>query len=258
MTCPSPVVKTDEFQSVGLADLERVSLLNRIDTKYVFNSALLPETLDEIRDGYNILEIGTNRLFPYKTFYFDTSEFALYFQHHNGKANRCKIRSRQYVLSGTVFDEIKQKSNTGHTNKTRLKRDILNNTVDSVFQSFIDQKCPTLSDSLRFSLEVNFERMTLVDRHLTERVTIDTGLRFSYHNRQRVFPSLAIIEIKREKHTADSSVERLLRKKGLRRTRCSKYCLGILSIHTAVKANNFKPMLRAIEKNVSMAPCTTL
>ena len=68
------------FDPISLAEMERVSLLNRTDTKYVMGVSQLQRALAQIRDQYRVLEVNGTRLNHYQTLYFDTPDFALYRQ----------------------------------------------------------------------------------------------------------------------------------------------------------------------------------
>jgi SPX domain protein involved in polyphosphate accumulation len=68
-----------------------------------------------------VLEINGARLHHYQTLYFDTRDFALYSQHHNGQRARYKVRVREYLDSEMAFLEVKRKTNQNRTIKSRLQ-----------------------------------------------------------------------------------------------------------------------------------------
>ena len=109
-----------EFDAISLGEMDRVALMNRVDTKYVFSEDILNEVLKKIKDDYFVLEVDNIRLNSYQSLYFDTKDFKFYYQHHNGKTNRTKVRYREYMDSGLCFLEVKQKNNKGVTNKKRM------------------------------------------------------------------------------------------------------------------------------------------
>ena len=115
-----------EHQTLSLADLEKVKLLDRQDTKYVFNQVQLPLVLDKIKPFYRILEISNDLVFTYDTTYFDTDNFLFYYQHHNENRNRFKVRFRKYSSNSNTFFEIKIKNNKNRTVKKRLMVDEMN------------------------------------------------------------------------------------------------------------------------------------
>jgi hypothetical protein len=96
------------FSPISLAEMDRVKLMNRIDTKFAFRIGLLENLLDELKSEYKILEINTIRSPKYESLYFDDEKFSFFQDHHNGKTNRFKVRIRKYVESNLLFLEIKQ------------------------------------------------------------------------------------------------------------------------------------------------------
>src|ERR1051326_3393647 len=96
-----------EFEPISLKEMDNVKLMNRTDTKFLFNIKYLPEILDEVKDHYRILEVEGKRLSRYETLYYDTEEFEMYKAHHQGRLNRFKIRHRTYVESSLGFLEVK-------------------------------------------------------------------------------------------------------------------------------------------------------
>jgi len=79
-------------EPISLAEMDGVSLLNRTDTKYVMGVSQLCRALQQVAGQYRVLEINCTRLNHYRTVYYDTPDFALYQQHHNGLRTRYKVR----------------------------------------------------------------------------------------------------------------------------------------------------------------------
>ena len=50
------------FSPISLAEMDRVKLMNRIDTKFAFRIGLLEELLHELKSEYKILEISDKLL----------------------------------------------------------------------------------------------------------------------------------------------------------------------------------------------------
>jgi hypothetical protein len=82
------------FQPISLEEMDSVKLMNRTDTKYIFNKSKLPSILESLKNDYRCFFINGTRLSTYKTLYFDTEDFLLYRHHHNGILNRYKLRHR--------------------------------------------------------------------------------------------------------------------------------------------------------------------
>ena len=70
--------------------MDSVRLMNRTDTKFVFELDLLAKVLDEIKPHYYVLDINDKRMSSYRSLYFDTDDFEFYFEHHNGRQTAIK------------------------------------------------------------------------------------------------------------------------------------------------------------------------
>ncbi len=118
-------------------------LMKRTDTKFVFPSILLPAILDNLSPTYRILEVDNNvRLQHYQTLYFDTPDFQLYQQHHNGQRDRFKLRVRSYLNSEINYLEVKKKDNHNVTRKSRVETPYPLNGQSSDIQSFLKTTFP--------------------------------------------------------------------------------------------------------------------
>ncbi len=237
-----------DIKTITVSELQSVLLLERRDTKFVFHREQLARVMENLSKEYSILEDAQTRLFPYHTVYFDTVDFLLYKSHHNGKRNRYKIRSREYLATGTFFDEIKFKSNKGCTRKSRQKRSSLSTVIDTDFAHLISRNSPIEPTALQAVLQSNFKRMTLVNREFTERLTIDLGLYFVAHGEKCSYEDIVIVELKQDIKKKDSCASRIFKDNQIYSVTNSKYCLGIQSMYPSVKSNKFKPRLRYIQK----------
>lgn len=242
-----------QMQPVGLEDMKAVKLMSRVDQKYMASADQLEELLGRIADGYFVQHIDGNPLAPYRTLYFDTQRLDMYTMHHNQKLNRQKLRVRTYRSTNTTFFEIKNKDNKKKTRKVRIPVDV--DTFDHVLevaevQEFVDKNTPYQVVSLHECLENRFERITLVDRGMSERVTIDRGICF--HNRATGINAdisrLLVIEVKHEVGAPTSAIEQALHEMHILPNRMSKYCIGTALTDHSVKHNRFKPKLLFIEK----------
>ena len=236
------------FAPISLDEIGKAALLDRVETKYVVSAEILPTLLRAIRADYDVLSIEGQRLNRYRTLYFDSAEFDLYRRHHAGGANRYKVRTRQYVETGINFLEIKHKDNKSQTRKQRYETDSFLRVIDAESGEFLRHRYPNNVDLLYGRLLTNYSRITLVSRHDAERVTIDLDLSFEWEGRTETLANIAIIEIKRAPHSAESRATRQLRQQRVRPKRFSKYCIGVSLIYPHVKHNNFKPTLRLLNK----------
>ena len=60
--------------SISLPEMDSVSLMNRVDSKYVVNEAKIPTLLANVSARYRVLAIEQVRLSPYSTLYFDSPQ----------------------------------------------------------------------------------------------------------------------------------------------------------------------------------------
>lgn len=241
--------KIQEFSSIDLEGLKRVSLLKRFDTKYLLHKDSLEKFLDSILSEYFVLEIKKQRSFKYETLYFDTECFKFYEEHHNKKKNRYKIRMRYYVDSGSTFFEIKHKNNKGKTTKHRLPILKISDHFSGEMINFIKEKTCLENYNFNPALFTVYDRITLVKKDFSERVTIDTDLHFKRgFAESRPFNDLVIIEQKRSRENHSSNlVERTIKAFG-RKERFSKYCMGSSYLYPDHTKNNFKAQLKKIDK----------
>jgi hypothetical protein len=90
--------------------------------------------------------------------------------------------------------------------------------------------------------------MTLVNKRLNERLTIDTGLNVENGTTSKMFENLVITEIKQNKYNPKSDFIQILRSLRIPEMRFSKYCMGMLHVNKNIKYNRFKPKLIQINK----------
>ncbi len=240
----------NEFTTKSLEDISSVSLQNRVDDKYTITRATLNPLLERLKETHDIVEIDNLCSLPYKSLYFDTPELNCYTGHHNGKRNRYKFRTREYISSNVIFNEIKHKTNKGKTHKSRIRRSAFSESMDEKFQNFTLEKCDS-SEEYAPQLYIEYNRITLVDKELTERITIDTDLRVTDYddsNKTRSFNNLVIVERKWDRNNKTSLSMRAFREFRCKKRRFSKYCIGIALLKDGAKTNLFKEKIRFIEK----------
>lgn len=241
------------MEPIGLDEMKAVRLMNRVDRKYMAPAAELERLLCMVGGAYYAQHTGGSPLAPYRTLYFDTDDLRMYTQHHNRKLGRQKLRVRTYRSTATTFFEIKNKDNKGKTRKVRIA--VPPEEFDRVLEvdevrRFVEGSTPWQASALHACLENRFERITLVDRGMTERVTIDRGLAFL--NRATGLGAeargLMVIEVKHEAGAPPSEVERALHALHIRPRRMSKYCVGTAMTDPSAKSNRFKQKLMYIKK----------
>lgn len=235
------------FESIDLEAMDSVKLLNRVDTKFIFNASHLDGVLNKMVENYLILEINGVRRSRYETLYFDTPEHFMYLQHHNGKLNRYKVRARKYIESNQSFFEIKFKNNKGRTIKSRVEVDGIEPPLEESAANLLSTVTPFSLDKLVPALTVSYTRMTFVNRDRTERVTIDTDLAYQHEQKGEAFPKLVIAELKQTR-SKNSLFQGIMLDQHLSETSISKYCLGVLTLNEHLKHNRFKPKVMLINK----------
>lgn len=237
-----------QFAPISLREMDAVALLNRTDTKYVMRVSQLRKALRSIVNQYRVLEINHVRLNHYQTLYFDTADFELYRQHHNGLASHYKVRSREYVESRLAFLEVKRKTNQGRTIKSRIQTPDVVTQLDEQAAQFVEAHAPVNGQELEPKLWNRFLRMTLVSKDRPERLTLDLNLEFGWGDAYVALPGIAIAEVKQERLSTHSDFSQQLRVFGIQPSRFSKYCAGIYLLYDSIKVNNFKMRMRLVDK----------
>ncbi len=235
------------YLPVSLMETEGAALLNRVDVKYLLPLQQLPALLADMQQAYKVLEIDGARAMDYTTWYYDSADFRLYLDHHNGYVNRIKVRQRRYETTGDCFFEIKRKINETRTEKKRVKIPALHYSLSVAEQQMIQY--PHLrGQPAAFKLCNRFNRITLCDADAAERVTIDTGISMEVEGKSQSLESIALIEVK-QRHTSRASpcIARL-RQMHVVSTTFSKYAVGAALLYAGLKHNNFKPVLNNILK----------
>ena len=254
-----------KYEPISLDEMSGIKLMNRTDTKFVTTVHRLKSLLMLANNDYRIQDIDGVRVAAYYTAYFDTPECNMYIVHQNGHAGRQKLRIRSYVDSGLNFLEVKTKNNHGRTKKKRIdmvgfdpmhpdhgirfqRQDEQYKVYDEFLRKHLRYDPAIMSEKL----ENHFNRITLVNKSKTERLTIDTGLCF--HNlltgRDADLTGLAIIELKRD-GLQPSPILEMLRELRIKPCGFSKYCMGSAFTNPSLKRNNFKERMRLVERFLS-------
>ena len=246
-----------KFDAITLNEMESVKLMNRIDTKYAVPLSMLPDILQAAQNDYYTQEIDGKRIAAYNTLYYDTESLDMYIRHHDRQLVRQKIRVRQYADTGEFFLEIKRKNNKGRTKKKRIAVpgfDLNADTVghgkeDTTIADFIEKKSLYSWDAISPHLRTDFQRIKLVNKQKTERLTIDLNLVWNnmLSGERKSYPTLVIIELKRDGNVA-SPMTRIMLEQRVHPLKISKYCIGTVLTTPDLKKNRFKAKIREIEK----------
>lgn len=247
--CPAALEGlTAGFAPISLKQMESVALLNRIDTKFLMPAEQMASALEALQDDYLMLAVDGRRLNHYRTLYFDTPDFRLYNAHVNGRAERYKVRSREYADSQLSFLEVKHKTRKGRTIKERLStaQPVMQLTPD--IEYWLRDVLPMDGGLLEPKLWNTFTRMTLVSKRCCERVTLDVDLAFYAAGDIAELDSVAIAEVKMDAGHAASPFLAQMRAQRIRRRGFSKYCIGVSLLYDRVKKNSLKPKMLWIER----------
>jgi len=243
----------DRIGSIRLEEMDSIKLMNRIDSKYLTSVPVLEKVLEMAADhGYRALEVEGEMISPYNSLYYDTDALKMFTDHHNRRLVRQKVRTRVYVSSGVTFLEIKRKNNQGRTRKKRTQippEEFQDFRSDPAAAAFLAEKSAYTVEMVKPRLETIFRRITLVNSAKTERLTIDTSLRFVNHDtglRADMGPAV-IIELKQDGR-AYSEMKNILLDCRVKPIRVSKYCIGTTLTNPSAKSNRFRAKVRKIEK----------
>ena len=247
---------THGFSPVTLETLNaKAAMLERLDNKYVVRAPVLLAAAAEFATAFDVLEIGGKRSFTYDTCYFDDPARRSYFDHHQGRRQRMKVRVRRYVEAGLCFLEVKLKDKRGVTVKKRLRvNDAMFGRLDDTGLAFV-QKCwqamygRPWTLPLEPVLQMSYRRITLVARDGGERMTIDTGIHFegqwAAREARRTDDEVFIVETKSA--NGRGIADRVLRAHHQHPTNgCSKYCVGMGLTGAVDRFNRFRPAMRKL------------
>ena len=229
-----------EFNEHSLEEQRAVSLPYRFDIKFLLPVTFLPELLRHFASSHSILQYSGHRVFTHQNTYFDTPDWDLYSQHHNGKLNRFKYRHRRYLETKLEFLEIKVKTNKRRTRKQRIP-----------WRCNQPIEVPDVDFKLVPKLYVNYRRITLWDQETDERLTLDFDILFQRIDAETKVgvPNVLIAECKRADLVKPSRFAQQLKAKKYYPRSISKYCVGVcLTDDSSLKCNRFKGLISELNK----------
>tara|TARA_B110000503_G_scaffold92493_1_gene139486 strand:- start:1009 stop:1878 length:870 start_codon:yes stop_codon:yes gene_type:complete len=249
---------TQSFAPISLENLNaKAEMMARIDNKYVVKSDDLMSLIPDFCGAFDVLDIKDQRAFIYDTRYFDDADSSAYYEHHQGRRRGFKVRVRNYVDAGLCFLEVKVKGQRGMTEKYRMPYDLdqlaclTPDAASFAEETYCHQYDKPFEYALRPSLDIRYQRITLVARAGGERMTIDTDLWFQSENRI-VGSGTGVFIVETKSANGRGLADRLLRTKGERPTRrCSKYCVGMAATGQVSRYNRFLPTLRKLGLSVA-------
>ena len=243
----------DQLQPITLEEMSGIKLMNRTDTKFVTNKHKLARLLEMAQGQYYAQWTNDSRIAEYITTYWDTDDLNYYFEHHNGRAPRQKVRVRTYVGSDLTFLEVKTKNNHGRTKKKRIEvpsQEVAE--VKAEADEFLMQRTHRTLDDIHPTVQNHFHRITLVNMAKTERLTIDFDVQFHNFetNDETGTGELVIIELKRDGNVYSPILD-MLRQLRIKPSGFSKCCIGSVMTNQDLKHNMFKEKMVWIDKLVN-------
>jgi hypothetical protein len=244
-----------DFAPISLEQMDAVSLLNRIDTKYVLSPVQLAKVLAALQPHYWMLSIGGQRLNHYRTLYFDTPRFELYTAHVNDRPERYKVRSREYTDSSLSFLEVKHRTRKDRTIKERIQTERPVEKMSVRMGDWLRSVSPLNAPALEPKLWNTFTRMTLVSQQGCERVTLDIDLEFFTGERRVELGGIVVAEVKMDSCRQASPFVEQMRAQRICQRGFSKYAVGVAMLYDQVKKNALKPKMLMIEKLMKEMVC---
>ena len=245
----------EALRPITLSEMDSIKLMNRIDSKYLTDEATLLKILSAAADaGYRVLVTEGVRISPYDSVYYDTAGLKMFYDHHNRRLVRQKVRTRSYVNSGDSYLEIKRKNNKGRTKKKRIgipASQLMDFSVNPEACAYLAKHSWFTAEDLSPVLETLFHRITLVNPAMTERLTIDTLLNFKNFRtgKETSLQNAVIIELKQDGRAA-SQMKNILLDLRVKPVRVSKYCVALTLTDPVAKTGRFKIKVRRIEKTI--------
>jgi VTC domain len=241
------------YKPISLKQLnENAEMMARIDNKYIVKGKALLPAIAALADYFDVLEIDGKRAFEYSSCYFDDTDRRGYYDHHQRRRKRCKVRVREYVDAGIYFLEVKLNEQRAMTTKRRLQIDEAITSLDEGIMSFVDgcyNDCyhEHYEKQLVPVINISYQRITLVAKQGGERLTLDTGICFCAEDTQCETPEdTYIIETKSAR--GNGIADKILRAIHVKPTkRVSKFCLGMVATGQVGNHNGFLPALRQLE-----------
>jgi hypothetical protein len=241
----------DRFDAVTLdALVAEASLLTRVDRKYVVPHADLERVIAALDPRTRVLEIDSARDFAYESVYFDTPDLLSFRMAAQPRRRRFKLRTRNYLDTGTSYLEIKTRGARGTTVKDRDEYDLrdrerlTDDARDDVADAFATiGVAAERADELGATLLTRYRRATLLAPDGCGRATVDTALEWIEPDGHGfALPGTAIVETK--SGAQPSGVDRALWRAGHRPATVSKYATGLAALHPSLPRNRWARLLR--------------
>lgn len=242
----------DHLQTASSELMEGRELLDRVDTKFILSTRELPTLLSRISgDDYCAVRHAGGTHFEYGNLYFDTPQRSLLRAHHRGKRPRYKVRLRHHRTRELSFFELKQKRPNGATAKHRLRVPVHTASIGTKEAELLSNHRNLHGGNLVPSMEIDFQRAMVIGINTTERISIDTAIRFAHGTKQCPLNDLAIIEVKQPRFAARSPIMIALRAQRALQLRVSKYMTGAQLLWPDIRLNLHRHRLRMLRRRIA-------
>ena len=254
--------RTDAVNTLSALTLDEVNqmaaLQTRVDRKYVVAPHTWQAVLASLDPAPGVLEIDGLRSFHYSSTYYDTPELDSYRDAARRRPRRFKVRTRHYLDTGACAIEVKLRSLSGTTSKSRrwlnVDAGVRSGSLPGEAAAFVGGFA-LIGDKVHELTEVlttSYERVTLVTPDA--RVTVDRDVAAADANgRHMDYGDLLVVETKSPGQAG--AVDRALWANGTRPARISKYCTSLAALRPELPANRWS---RTLRRHVSTpaVPCT--
>ncbi len=249
-------LELSQFESMPLESFFNVKdplAAKREEFKFLVPLEKISSLLEVFAKTHFLSTYGNESLQNYHNLYFDTPNFLCFKHHRQGKFNRLKVRVRTYVSSTKEsFLEIKRKVKGRSTEKNRIEAQ-----APYTHQFHLDffkqklEKHAIEADQLEPVLEVSYQRLFLISKDFSQRVSLDFNIEakdLEGHTVQ-LAPDFAVLEIK-DRHRP----KELLQKLKVLRVQpgaFSKYCLALCLLKPGLAVNAWKQLLKRVNPATS-------
>ena len=210
------------MKEISLKEAKKIKLFNRVEKKYILTPSQLYDFYKYLSsDSFYIVKENEDFIFNYHSTYYDTDNLDMYNDHSISKNNRQKLRIRKYP-NGNTYLEIKNKVD-GISKKIRRK---INSEDIYTLNDWI-KKNLNYNLTLNKILDIDYKRITFISEDKSERITIDTEIKFyNYLTNSYGFINDIVIEVKHEENYP-SLVEMYFIRNNIEYKKFSKYYTGV-------------------------------
>lgn len=211
------------MENITLEESKKIKLFKRFESKYIIPNNLIYNIYNYCENNYLIVENNKIFYFPYYSLYFDNDKLDMIKAHENNDLIRQKLRIREYY-NGDKFLEIKEKNNY-QTNKIRIP--VISYEINNE-KNWISSNLIYDTKNLSKTLEVKYNRITLLSKDKSNRITFDFDINFKNYktNKEYKIDHNIIIEVKKNSEE-NIDIEDYLNSLEIFKEKFSKYYYGM-------------------------------